>query len=59
MTLLQAAVVLKNKKVTVITARGDITGTLKQIGDDFVDVEAQTTKSTLIPAREILALKEN
>lgn len=61
-TLREAVTNLKGKRVTATTAAaaGENTavGTLKMIGNDFIDIEWTSTKSTIIPLAQLVALKE-
>ena len=61
-TLREAATNLKGRKVTATTTAhtGDnkVAGTLKVIGTDFIDIEWVSTKSTIIPFAQLVALKE-
>jgi hypothetical protein len=59
MTLRAAAEALKSRNVTVTTTRADVTGVLRVVGDDFIDVEYKATKSTLIPFTQLVSIKEN
>jgi hypothetical protein len=60
MTLSEAITAqLLNKRVTVVTTKdATITGTLKTVGDNFIDVHEKTGKSTIMPFSQIVSIEE-
>jgi hypothetical protein len=58
MTLGEAAGKLKNQKVLVVTTKDEVSGRLREVGSDFVDVEYAPGKTALIPFSQIVTLKE-
>jgi hypothetical protein len=59
MKLTEAVDALKGKMVTATTASGTVVkGTLKEVGDDYVDVHWATGRSTIVPFAQLASLKE-
>ena len=59
MKLSESVGALKGKVVTATTAGSTVVkGTLKEAGDDYLDIHWATGKSTIIPFAQLVSLKE-
>lgn len=58
MKVQEAAGTLKGQKVVVITSNGEVTGRLKEVGDDFLNLDFASGKTAIIPLLHVMALKE-
>lgn len=58
MKVQDAAATLKGQKVVVITSNGEVTGRLKEVGEDFLNIDHATGKTAIIPLSHVVTLKE-
>jgi hypothetical protein len=58
MKVQEAAGTLKGQKVVVITSNGEVTGRLKEVGEDFLNLDIAAGKTAIIPLLHVVALKE-
>ena len=49
---------MKGQRVAVVTSNGEITSRLREIGEDFLNIDHATGKTALIPLSHVLALEE-
>lgn len=58
MKIQAAAGTLKGQKVVVITSNGEVTGRLREVGEDFLNLDLAAGKTAIIPLSHVVTLKE-
>jgi hypothetical protein len=58
MKMIEAAGQLKGQQVVVLTSKLEVSGRLREVGEDFLNLDYATGKTAIIPLSQVVTLKE-